>query len=82
MDRFYRLLLISTLVIGSVVFAAEAEKDEATENYTKWKLPKAAKARFGKGGINALQFSPDGTHIAVGSSIGIWIYHPLHFQNS
>ena len=74
MNRFYRFLLISTLVIGSAVFAAEAEKEEATENYTTWHLPKEAKARFGKGGINAIQFSPDGTHIAVGSSIGIWIY--------
>ena len=74
MNRFYRFLLISTLLIGSAVFAAEAQKDEATENYTKWHLPKEAKARFGKGGINAIQFSPDGTHIAVGSSIGIWIY--------
>ena len=75
MDRFYRFLLISTLLIGSAVFAAEAQKDEATENYTKWQLPKAAKARFGKGGINAIQFSPDGTQIAVASSIGIWIYN-------
>ena len=74
MNRFYRVLLISTLLIGSVVFAIEAQKDEATENYTKWELPKAAKARFGKGGINAIQFSPDGTQIAVASSIGIWIY--------
>lgn len=74
MDRFYRLLLISTLVIGSAVFAAESEKDEATENYTKWKLPKAAKARLGKGGINALQFSPDGTQLAAGSDIGVWVY--------
>ena len=75
MDRFYRVLLISTLLIGSAVFAVEAQKDDATENYTKWQLPKAAKARFGKGGINAIQFSPDGTQIAVGSSIGIWIYN-------
>ena len=75
MDRFYRFLLISTLLIVSAVFAAEAQKDQATENYTKWQLPKAAKARFGKGGINAIQFSPDGTQIAVGSSIGIWIYN-------
>ncbi|MCG9134010.1 WD40 repeat domain-containing protein [Candidatus Poribacteria bacterium] len=74
MDRFYRVLLISILLIGLAVFAAEAQKDEAAENYTKWQLPKAAKARFGKGGINAIQFSPDSTHIAVGSSIGIWIY--------
>ena len=74
MDRFYRVLLISTLLIGSAVFAAEAQKNEATENYTKWQLPKAAKVRFGKGGINAIQFSPDSTQIAVGSSIGIWLY--------
>ena len=31
-----------------------------SENHTKWKLPKEAKARFGKGGINVLRFSPDG----------------------
>ena len=75
MNRLYKFLLISTLLIGSTVFAAEAEKDEANENYTKWELPKAAKARFGKGGINDLQFSPDGTQIAVASSIGIWVYN-------
>ena len=74
MNRFYRLLLISTLLIVWFVFAADAQKDEATENYTKWELPKAAKARFGKGGINAIQFSPDGTHIAAGSDIGVWVY--------
>ena len=74
MNRFYRFLLISTLVLGSAVFAAEAQKDEATENYTKWQLPKAAKARLGKGGINALQFSLDGTQLAVGSDIGVWLY--------
>ena len=55
-------------------FVAEAHADELVDDYTKWELPKAAKARLGKGGINALQFSPDGTQIAVGSSIGIWIY--------
>jgi WD40 repeat protein/predicted DNA-binding protein YlxM (UPF0122 family) len=53
---------------------AEAHADELVDDYTKWELPKEAKARFGKGGINALQFSPDGTHIAVGSDIGIWLY--------
>ena len=74
MDRFYRIPLLCILLISLGVFAAGAEKEEATENYTKWELPKAAKARFGKGGINAIQFSPDGTQIAVGSSIGIWIY--------
>ena len=53
---------------------AEAHADELTDDYTKWELPKAAKTRLGKGGINVLQFSPDGTQIAVGSNIGLWLY--------
>lgn len=66
MNKFYSFLLISTLLISAeTVFIVEAEKDAATENWTKWQLPEAAKARFGKGGINAIQFSPDGTQIAL-----------------
>lgn len=53
---------------------AETQEDEMSENHTKWKLPKEAKARFGKGGINVLRFSPDGQQLAVGSSIGVWLY--------
>ena len=53
---------------------AEAQTDEIAEDYTKWELPKAAKARLGKGGINVLQFSPDGNQLAVGSDIGVWLY--------
>ena len=53
---------------------AESESDETTKNHAHWKLPKAAKARFGKGGITTIQFSPDGTLLAVGSTIGVWLY--------
>ncbi|MDE0322951.1 MAG: sigma-70 family RNA polymerase sigma factor [Candidatus Poribacteria bacterium] len=53
---------------------AEAQTDEISKDYSQWALPKEAKARLGKGGINALQFSPDGTKLAVGSNIGIWLY--------
>ena len=59
--------------VGSVVFGA-AKSDETSEDYTQWELPKEAKARLGKGGINVIQFSPDGTQLAVGSNIGIWLY--------
>ena len=54
--------------------SAEAQTDETVKDYAKWELPKAAKARLGKGGINAIQFSPDGTQLAVGSNIGVWLY--------
>ena len=53
---------------------AEAQTDEIVKDYTKWELPKSAKVRLGKGGINVLQFSPDGNHLAVGSNIGVWLY--------
>ena len=74
MNRFYQILLTCALLIGLAVFAAESQTGKLVEDYTKWELPKAAKARLGKGGINALQFSPDGTQIAVGSDIGVWLY--------
>ncbi len=53
---------------------AEAQTEETVKDWTQWALPKNAKARLGKGGINVLQFSPDGTQLAVGSSIGVWLY--------
>ena len=40
----------------------------------QWHLPDGAKMRLGKGVINEIQYSPDGTRLAVASSIGIWIY--------
>ena len=58
-------------VSASVV---EAESEKTVKNYAQWKLPKAAKARLGKGGINEIQFSPDGTLLAVGSNVGVWLY--------
>ena len=53
---------------------ADAQSDETVKDYSRWELPKAAKVRFGKGGINAIQFSPDGTQLAVGTNIGVWLY--------
>ena len=44
------------------------------EDYTRWGLPEGAIARFGKGSIRKLVYFPNGTRLAVRSSIGIWIY--------
>ena len=52
----------------------EAQSAETVKDYSKWELPKAAKMRLGKGGINDMQFSPDGTQFAVGNDMGIWLY--------
>lgn len=44
------------------------------QDYTQWKLPEGAKARFGKGWINDIEFSPNGGLISVATTIGIWTY--------
>ena len=41
---------------------------------TKWGLPDGAKLRLGKGIVGTIAYSPDGTRLAVSSSIGVWIY--------
>ena len=42
--------------------------------YPNWQLPEGAITRFGKGTINDIKFSPDGTQFAVATTIGVWIY--------
>ena len=44
------------------------------QNETRGGLPEGAIVRLGKGGINTMQFSPDGTRFAVGSDVGLWVY--------
>ena len=46
----------------------------STQEYTTWGLSDCAKARLGKGAITAIEFSPDGSQIAVASPVGIWLY--------
>ena len=43
-------------------------------------LPEGAMTRIGKGLANDVKYSPDGTLIAVASSIGIWIYDAHTYQ--
>lgn len=42
--------------------------------YTQWNLPTGALARLGKGAITDIQYSPDGTRLAVATYIGVWLY--------
>ena len=44
------------------------------ENYPQWNLPEQAKARLGKGGAWSMQFSPDGTQLALSCPAGVWFY--------
>ena len=61
---FFLLLIISTLYLPS----------SFAQDYTQWGLPEGAKARIGKGSVNDIQYSPEGTILAVAGSVGIWLY--------
>ena len=70
--RITHLLGIALLLI-SVLFLS-LQSNAFSEAYTRWHLPPGAKARLGKGKINAVKYFPDGNKLAVATAIGIWIY--------
>ena len=56
-----------------LLVAAMLPSSFAQDN-TQVGLPEGAIARLGKGGINIMRFSPDGTRLAVGTDVGVWLY--------
>lgn len=46
------------------------------QDSTQFGLPEGAITRLGKGELGKIHFSPDGSRLAVSSSIGIWFYDP------
>ena len=63
-------LILITLAI-TLTFTTNSHAQDSPQ----WHLPEGAKARLGKGRISGtVAYSPDGTKLAVASSIGVWIY--------
>ena len=63
-------LLILNVFFVTLVFTTNS----LAQDYTQWNLPEGVKARLGKGWIDEIAYSPDGTRLAVAGSIGIWLY--------
>lgn len=69
----YRQLLSTTLFLISLLIFLQniyAQQQQNPDNY----IPSGAIKRIGKGFLYDLEYSPDGSKIAVATSIGIWIY--------
>ena len=72
--------LDAMLLMGCLLLFILATQASA-QYYTQWSLPEGAKARLGKGSITGdIVYSPDGTRLAVASSIGIWLYDAQTYQ--
>ncbi len=65
------LFLIRVLLILPICSLPTVAQD-----YTQFSLPKGAITRLGKGTLGEVQFSPDGSRLAVSTSVGIWFYDP------
>lgn len=48
--------------------------DGIAQDSTQWHLPEGTTARIGRGKIDDIKYSPDGTLLAVGTSVGVWLY--------
>ncbi len=68
------------ITVTLLMFLALLLPDALAEDYTQMNLPKGAVARLGKGSIQEIQYSPDGTRLAVASSIGIWFYDTATYR--
>ena len=62
---FLRCIILTVFICCSLTVAQDP---------TQFSLPEGALARLGKGTLGKIQFSPDGSRLAVSSSIGIWFY--------
>ena len=62
------------LFFTAILFNVVLLLSSFAQDNTKVGLPEGAIARLGKGGINLMRFSPDGTHLVVGTDVGVWVY--------
>ena len=69
-----RIYTLSIVLILCVLTTLNLQTVVAAQNSTYMALPEGAKARLGKGSIRKLAYTPDGNHLIVASSIGIWTY--------
>ena len=70
--------IMTTLLALLVLFSPITSAQESTQ----LNLPEGAIARLGKGSLNEIRYSPDGTRLAVATSIGIWLYDTKTYQET
>ena len=62
------------LMVFSIAMLSSSFANAQFVPSSQFGLPEGAIARFGRGGINEIMYSRDGTQLAVTTNIGVWIY--------
>ncbi len=65
---------ISPFLRGTILTLFICCLSAIAQDSKQFSLPEGAMARLGKGTLGKIHFSPDGSRLAVSSSIGIWFY--------
>ena len=65
----YKHTLLLTILFMAAIFSTSFAQDN-----TQVGLPEGAIARLGKGRVTVMRFSSDGAHLAVGTTVGVWLY--------
>ena len=63
-------ILSVTLLVSAALYA----QNSLAQDHTRLGLPQGALMRLGKGESRLVAWSHDGTRLAVGGTIGIWVY--------
>lgn len=76
----FTVILLSSLALS--IFTPDSIAQ--TQDYSRVNLPDGAIVRLGKGGVSyedrGIAFSPDGSRLAVATSMGIWFYDTETFD--
>ncbi len=74
MKNIIRTLIIISTLFTTTLFAQDIGIHESV------RLPKGAAARLGNGHIYAMQYTQDGTRLAIATSMGIWLNDTINFK--
>ncbi len=76
----FTFILLSSLALFTTTTVSIAQ----IQDYSGVNLPDGAIARLGKGGVSydnrGIAFSPDGSRLAVATSMGVWLYDAETFD--
>ena len=68
------------LTVTLLILLALLLPNTHAQDYTQMNLPEGAVMRLGKGYVREMLHSPDGTRLAVISSIGVWLYDTTTYR--
>ena len=77
----FMLRNLHRIVLVNCLFLAVLVNQTTAQDSSQWGSPEGAKVRLGKGRItDEIVESPNGTHLAVPTSIGIWLLETQTYQ--